>query len=124
MKNYLYIGLVSVSISYFNVYAEQKIIRDPFYPQYQTSCHEQKNTLFNQIQTWQYKGHIRHNDKNYQQIWLASQNEWLDILGDMDPNILSPWQIHSLLNDKIIFQAMLPQYCQESISWTISLNEP
>ncbi|OCG13312.1 hypothetical protein A9G24_07775 [Gilliamella sp. App6-5] len=97
--------------------------RDPFQQNYSVSCSEQTALLLEQIQVWHFKGLMKQIDQQYQQIWLASDNQWLAITDNVVPNVLFPWSVQSLLNDKIMWQADLPDYCHNTVSWTMSFNE-
>jgi hypothetical protein len=96
---------------------------DPFQQHYRVSCSEQTTLLLEQIQAWHFRGFMKQIDQNYQQIWLASDNRWLAITDNTVPNVLFPWYVQSSLNDKIIWQADLPDYCHNIVLWTMLLNE-
>ncbi|NUF27486.1 hypothetical protein GA0061081_101114 [Gilliamella bombicola] len=118
---YQYIGLCFFIC--FDLKANMPLERDPFQPYYSVSCSEQTEQLLEQIQIWHFRGVMKQIDQPYQQIWLSSNNQWLAITDDTVPNILFPWHMQSLLNDKIIWQADLPNYCHQTVSWTMPLNE-
>ncbi|OCG22533.1 hypothetical protein [Gilliamella sp. App4-10] len=97
--------------------------RNPFQQNHSVSCSEQTALLLEQIQVWHFRGLMKQIDQNYQQIWLVSDNQWLAITDDKVPNVLFPWYVQSLLNDKIKWQADLPDYCHNNVSWTMPINE-
>ncbi|OCG44286.1 hypothetical protein A9G35_08615 [Gilliamella sp. Choc5-1] len=107
----------------FDLKADKSLERNPFQPYYSVSCSEQSEQLLEQIQAWHFRGIMKQLDQNYQQIWLTSNNQWLAITDDEVPNVLFPWHVQSLLNNKIIWQADLPDYCHHTISWTMPINE-
>ncbi|OCG02323.1 hypothetical protein [Gilliamella sp. wkB112] len=99
------------------------LARDPFMQSYQISCDEQATNLLKQIQVWQFKGLIKNSDASYEQLWLFSDNQWLAITARVIPNILFPWQIQTLVTDKIVWQANLADYCHDVVLWTMQLNK-
>ncbi|WP_085246751.1 hypothetical protein [Gilliamella mensalis] len=118
---YKYIGLLFAIC--FELKAYMPLERDPFQQNYSVSCSEQIALLLEQIQVWHFKGVMKQPDDYYQQIWLISDNQWLAITNDAVPNVLFPWSVESVLNDKIMWQADLPDYCHNNVSWTMLLNE-
>ena len=99
------------------------LVRDPFTPSYQMPCDEQATNLLKQIQVWQFKGLIKNSDTSYEQLWLSSDNQWLAITAGVIPNVLFPWQIQTLVADKIVWQANLADYCHDVVLWTMQLNK-
>lgn len=91
------------------------LVRDPFTPSYQMPCDEQATNLLKQIQVWQFKGLIKNSDTSYEQLWLSSDNQWLAITAGVIPNVLFPWQIQTLVADKIVWQANLADYCHDVV---------
>ncbi|MWN32761.1 hypothetical protein GQ597_02310 [Gilliamella sp. Pra-s65] len=120
---YLFLCIGLLFFVCFDLKADKPLERDPFQPYYSISCSEQTEQLLEQIQIWHFRGIMKQIDQNYQQIWLVSDNQWLAITDDAVPNVLFPWHVQSLLNDKIIWQANLPDYCHNTVSWTMPINE-
>jgi hypothetical protein len=123
VKRYIYQFISLLIVICFELKADVSLERDPFQQNYSVSCSEQTALLLEQIQVWHFRGSMNQIDQNYQQIWLTSENQWLAITDDVVPNVLFPWRLQSLLNDKITWQADLPDYCHSTVSWTMSLNE-
>jgi hypothetical protein len=123
MKPYLYKYIVLFCAICFELQANILLESDPFQQHYRVSCSEQTTLLLEQIQAWHFRGFMKQIDPNYQQIWLASDNHWLAITDNTVPNVLFPWYVQSSLNDKIIWQADLPDYCHNIVLWTMLLNE-
>lgn len=123
MNHYLFSSLIFIMMICFNAYANNRLARDPFNLTDSISCNEQTDQLLAQIQRWQLKGIIQSQDNNYYQIWLTSTQQWLAIMNNEIPPILLPWQIKTLTNENIVWQANLAQYCQDSIVWTMPLNK-
>lgn len=103
--------------------ARLALARDPFMQSFQMPCKEQATNLLKQIQVWQFKGLIKNNDSSYEQLWLFSDNQWLAITAGIIPNVLFPWQIQTLVADKINWQANLADYCDDVVLWTMQLNK-
>lgn len=123
MKKLIIIGWGLLLIICGAIQANTQINRDPFKQSELLSCDEQADFLLKQIQVWQFKGMIKQSVNSYQQIWLTSQNQWLAITTNTVPNVLFPWQIQSIVSDKVIWQAEMPEHCRDLVLWTMQLNE-
>ncbi|MCX8655338.1 hypothetical protein J3U08_00835 [Gilliamella sp. B2894] len=123
MKSNLSIISLLVITHCFNAIAELNFNRDPFVKPTQISCNEQKEILLKQIQAWRFKGFIKQKSHYYPQIWLYSENHWLAINHEVPSHVLFPWFVQSWQNHKIVWQANLTDYCNETIEWMMSLNE-
>lgn len=123
MNHYLFSSLIFIMMICFNADANHRLARDPFNLTDLISCTEQTNQLLAQIQSWQLSGIIQSQHNNYYQIWLTSTQQWLAIINSEIPTMLLPWQIKTLTNDNVVWQANLAQYCQDSIVWMMPLNK-
>ena len=123
MNYYLIISYFLLMIYCFNVNADIHLTRDPFLQTINFSCQEQTDLLNKQIQVWQYKGYIHRVENHYQQLWLFSENNWLAITDNTVPHILFPWTVSAVLDDKLLWQASLPNYCNHTVLWTMPLTK-
>lgn len=102
--------------------AKSSQLNDPFYHEIQPTCEQLHHHLLEQLQAWQVKGITTSPKDHFQTLWLVSKLDFITVSQNQSPPELQPWQIKSITEKYIIWQAPLPDDCHDSLVWQMPIH--